>query len=53
VQADRSESLDAWAKMLAAARKNVDDLYVFISDDYSGHSPATALDLVARIEARS
>jgi uncharacterized protein YecE (DUF72 family) len=53
VQVDRSESLDVWARLLAQARKNVDDLFVYVSDDYAGHSPATVKDLVARIEALS
>ncbi|HEY7993601.1 MAG TPA: DUF72 domain-containing protein [Candidatus Eremiobacteraceae bacterium] len=53
VQVDRSESLDVWARLLAKARHNVDDLFVYVSDDYAGHSPATVEDLVARIEALS
>ena len=53
VRVDRGESLDTWAGILAETRKNVDELYVFISDDYAGHAPSTAEDLVARIEALS
>jgi uncharacterized protein YecE (DUF72 family) len=51
VQADRSESLDVWARIIGEVRSRVRDVYVAVSDDYAGFSPATVDDLVARIGA--
>ena len=49
VQVDKSESLDAWARILKGLRGRVNDIYGYVSDDYSGHSPATVRDLLARL----
>lgn len=49
VQADRSESLDVWARLLKDAGRRVKDLFVYVSDDYSGHAPATVDDLIRRL----
>ena len=49
IQADRAESLGIWARILAEARSRVRDVFVAVSDDYAGFSPATVDDLVARV----
>lgn len=49
VQADRSESLDVWTRLIGEVRTRVKDVYLFVSDDYSGFSPATVDDLLARL----
>ena len=49
VQVDRGESLDAWARLLADVRERVDDVFVYVSDDYAGHSPTTVSDLLLRL----
>ncbi len=51
VQADRAESLDVWARIIREARNRVRDVYVAVSDDYAGFSPATVDDLAARLRA--
>jgi len=51
VQADRSESLDVWTRLIGDVSSRVRDVYVSVSDDYSGFSPATVDDLSARLGA--
>lgn len=49
VQIDKSESLDQWADIIRELRGRVDDIYGYVSDDYSGHAPATVRDLLERL----
>jgi len=48
VQLDVSASLDRWTKIIGELRERVSEIYGFVSDDYSGHAPATARDILAR-----
>jgi hypothetical protein len=50
-QADRGESLGVWARIIGEVRSRVRDVYIAVSDDYAGFSPATIDDLVARVDA--
>lgn len=47
---DKSASLDVWARSLAEVRQRVKDVYVYVSDDYAGHAPATIAELRRRLE---
>jgi len=49
VQADRGTELDAWTKIIERLRKDIDEIYGYVSDDYAGHAPATVRDLLARL----
>jgi uncharacterized protein YecE (DUF72 family) len=49
IQSDRSASLDAWSKVVARLRNDVDNIYGYVSDDYAGHAPATVKDLLSRL----
>lgn len=49
VQVDRGESLEAWTRLISEARNRVKNLYLYVSDDYAGFSPATVDDLLTRI----
>jgi uncharacterized protein YecE (DUF72 family) len=49
VQVDRSESLGTWARLIKDVRGRVGDVFGYVSDDYSGHSPATVADLLGRL----
>lgn len=49
VQIDKSESLATWADIMQELRGRVSEIYGYVSDDYSGHSPATVRDLYARL----
>jgi uncharacterized protein YecE (DUF72 family) len=51
VQADRAESLDVWARIIREARNRVRAVYISVSDDYAGFSPATVDDLASRLRA--
>ncbi len=53
IQLDKSASLDAWARMLADVRTRAKDVFVYVSDDYAGHSPATVDDLRRRLDPPS
>lgn len=45
VQADRSESLRVWARLIADVRPRVKEVHVYVSDDYAGFAPATVKEL--------
>ena len=49
VQADRSESLVKWAKMIGEIRNRVETVYAYVSDDYAGHAPETVWTLLSSL----
>ena len=49
VQVDVRASLDAWTRIIGNLRGRVHHIYGYVSDDYSGHAPATVRDLLARL----
>jgi len=46
---DRAEDLELWTERLGLAPSWVENLYVFVGNLFSGHAPATALDLGIRL----
>jgi uncharacterized protein YecE (DUF72 family) len=42
VQVDRSREIDAWVEAISSMPSSVTDLYGFVANHFSGHSPATA-----------
>jgi len=49
VQADRSDALAQWTKIISDARAHVTEVYGYVSDDYAGHAPGTVRDLLNRL----
>ena len=49
VQRDRTNSLDAWERLIRALRRNVRDIYGYANNHYQGHSPATVRAMLARL----
>jgi len=46
---DRGPDLDLWAKRLVQLPDWVENAYVFLGNNFSGHAPATALELGVRL----
>jgi len=46
---DRSRDIEAWAERVAALPPWVRDVYIFVNNHFSGHSPTTAAALAARL----
>ncbi len=45
VQADRSEHLSAWSRVMAALSQRVRTVYAYFNNHFQGHSPASAREL--------
>lgn len=52
VQADRTREIDLWMEALAELPSTVRDVYGYVANTFSGHSPATARDLQYRLGQR-
>lgn len=48
-QIDRSEEIDAWAKVLETLSGQVREIYGFFNNHYEGHSPSSARRLLKRL----
>ena len=46
---DRSRDVEAWTERVLALPSWVHDVYIFVNNHFSGHSPTTAADLAARL----
>jgi uncharacterized protein YecE (DUF72 family) len=45
VQVDRSREIDMWLEAIAEIPANVTDVYGYVANTFTGHSPATAREL--------
>jgi uncharacterized protein YecE (DUF72 family) len=45
VQVDRSREVDAWVDAIQHMPSNVTDVYGFVANHFSGHSPWTAREI--------
>jgi uncharacterized protein YecE (DUF72 family) len=45
VQVDRSREIDEWLKAVSSMPSSVTDVYGYVANHFSGHSPATAREL--------
>ena len=48
VQADRTKEIDAWVEAVEAMPSSITDVYGFVANHFSGHSPSTARELQYR-----
>lgn len=53
VQMDRTRDLEAWAAVLTRLGEDKRDVYVYINNHFSGHSPASARDLQRLLRQRA
>jgi uncharacterized protein YecE (DUF72 family) len=49
VQADRTREIDAWVEAIEAMPLSITDVYGFVANHFSGHSPTTARELQYRL----
>jgi uncharacterized protein YecE (DUF72 family) len=52
VQVDRSREIDLWMEAIGALPATVRDVYGYVANTFSGHSPATARDIQYRLGQR-
>ena len=52
VQADRTREIDLWMEAIAELPSTVRDVYGYVANTFSGHSPATARDIQYRLGQR-
>ena len=52
VQVDRSREVDAWVEAISQMPSSVTDVYGFVANHFSGHSPATAREFQYRLGQR-
>ncbi|HEX6573411.1 MAG TPA: DUF72 domain-containing protein [Gemmatimonadaceae bacterium] len=52
VQVDRSREIDAWVEAITEMPSSVTDVFGFVANHFSGHSPATARELQYRLGQR-
>jgi len=49
VQVDRSREIDLWTEIMLEMSGQVKDVFCYIANTFTGHSPATARDLQRRV----
>jgi len=49
VQVDRSYEIDLWSEAIGEMSKNVSQVYGYVANTFSGHSPATAREFQYRL----
>jgi len=49
VQVDRTREIDAWTEAMDEMRDKVTDIYGYVANHFSGHSPATAREIQLRM----
>jgi uncharacterized protein YecE (DUF72 family) len=49
IQVDRSHEIEEWADAIQDLAQKVSEIYGYVANTYSGHSPATARDLQHRL----
>jgi uncharacterized protein YecE (DUF72 family) len=49
VQIDRSREIEVWTDTMLEMASQVKDVFCYIANTFTGHSPATARDLQRRI----
>lgn len=49
IRFDRGEDLDWWAKLIEEYTSSNEEIYAYINNHYSGHSPTTARQLMGKI----
>ncbi|MEO5588302.1 MAG: DUF72 domain-containing protein [Gemmatimonadaceae bacterium] len=52
VQVDRSSEVESWVKAIEAVPDSVRDVYGFVANHFSGHSPSTARDIQYQLGQR-
>ncbi len=52
VQVDRTREIEVWTKAILEMRGAVSDVFGYVANTFSGHSPATARDLQRRVGQR-
>jgi len=52
VQVDRTREVEAWTRAMLEMRGGVTDIFGYVANTFSGHSPATARDLQRRMGQR-
>jgi uncharacterized protein YecE (DUF72 family) len=49
VQVDRSHEIDLWSDAIENLSEKVSQVYGYVANTFSGHSPATARELQSRL----
>ena len=49
VQVDRSQEIDAWSEAIEDLSEKVSNIYGYVANTFSGHSPATAREFQQRL----
>jgi uncharacterized protein YecE (DUF72 family) len=49
VQVDRSHEVDLWSDAIGDLSEKVSQIYGYVANTFSGHSPATAREIQSRV----
>jgi len=52
IQVDRTREIELWTKAMLGVRGSVSDIFGYVANTFSGHSPATARDIQRRMGQR-